>query len=97
MPEVHRLALGVHVRFRTPDDGDVGRVAGSRRVRPGKGRRFRSDASVGVNGLAIPVDQLGIFSTTITLQLGLNTINVIATNPMGDTLQESITITYREP
>ena len=59
--------------------------------------RTASDATVTVNGIAIPVDQLGIFATSITLQPGLNTITVIATNPMGDTLQKAIGVTYEEP
>lgn len=59
--------------------------------------RTASDATVAVNGIAIPVDQLGIFSTTITLQVGQNAINVIATNPMGDTLERTIEVIFEEP
>ena len=59
--------------------------------------RTASYATVAVNGIGIPVDQLGIFSTTITLQLGLNTINVIATNPKGDTLQRAFAVTCEAP
>ena len=55
--------------------------------------RTASDAQVTVNGVAIPVDALGIFSTTITLHTGDNRISVLATNPQGDILHETITVT----
>ena len=55
--------------------------------------RTASDAQVTVNGVAIPVDFLGIFSTTITLRTGDNRISVLATNSEGKTLQETITVT----
>ena len=58
--------------------------------------RTASDATVAVNGIAIPVDQLGIFSTTITLRPGLNVITVVATSTTGDTLQETIEVTFEE-
>ena len=55
--------------------------------------RTASDAQVTVNGVAIPVDALGIFSTTITLHTGNNRISVLATNPQGDILHKTITVT----
>ena len=58
--------------------------------------RTASNGTVAVNGISIPVDQLGIFFTTITLQPGTNMLNVTATCLGGRTLQESITITYEE-
>ena len=58
--------------------------------------RTASDATVAVNGIAIPVDQLGIFSTTITLQPGPNEINVVATSAGGDTLSETIKVIFEE-
>ena len=55
--------------------------------------RTASDAQVTVNGVAIPVDALGIFSTMVTLHTGNNRISVLATNPQGDILHETITVT----
>ena len=45
--------------------------------------RTAADATVTVNGVAIPVDQLGIFSTTVALRPGDNRIYVDAVNPQG--------------
>ena len=59
--------------------------------------RTASDATVAVNGISIPVDQLGIFSTNITLQPGLNVINVVASNPMGNILEDTLEVTFQEP
>ena len=59
--------------------------------------RTGSDATVTVNGIAIPVDLLGIFSTTITLRPGLNTIAVVATCTTGDVLRKSLLVTYEGP
>ena len=59
--------------------------------------RTASDATVTVNGIAIPVDQLGIFSTTITLRPGLNTIDVVATAMTSDILRKTLKVTYEEP
>ena len=52
------------------------------------------DASVAVNGISIPIDQLGIFSTTISLQPGPNIIRVDATSVGGDVLRETLEITF---
>ena len=59
--------------------------------------RTAPDATLTVNGIAIPLDQHGIFSTTITLNPGGNSINVIATSSTGDILQETLEIIYEEP
>ena len=59
--------------------------------------RTASDATVAVNGIAIPVDQLGIFSTTITLHRGINTVEVTATSMTGDVLRKTLSVTYEEP
>ena len=56
--------------------------------------RTASDATVAVNGISIPVDQLGIFSTTISLQPGPNVIRVVATSTGGDVLRETLEIAY---
>jgi hypothetical protein len=59
--------------------------------------RTASDATVAVNGISIPVDQLGIFSTTISLQPGPNVMNVVATSIGGDILREILEVTYEPP
>lgn len=59
--------------------------------------RTAPDAILTVNGIAIPLDQHGIFSTTITLNPGGNSINVIATSSTEDVLQETLEIIYQEP
>lgn len=58
--------------------------------------RTAPDATLTVNGIAIPLDQHGIFSTTITLNPGGNSINVIATSSTDDVLQETLEIIYQE-
>ena len=55
--------------------------------------RTSADAEVTVNGVAIPVDQLGIFSTTVALRPGDNRIYVDAVNSQGLTEQEQIDVT----
>ncbi len=59
--------------------------------------RTASDASVTVNGIAIPVDELGYFSTQVTLRLGDNSINVLATSAQGSVLWETVTVTRTNP
>jgi len=59
--------------------------------------RTASDATVAVNGISIPVDQLGIFSTTISLQPGPNVIRVVATSAGGDVLRETLEVTFEAP
>ena len=50
-------------------------------------------ATVAVNGVAIPVDEFGIFSTIVTLRAGSNRVNVIAISAQGNVLQETLDIT----
>ena len=52
---------------------------------------------VSVNGVAIPVDSLGLFSTTVALHPGLNTITVDYIGRAGDIQREMISATYQEP
>ena len=59
--------------------------------------RTASDATVAVNGIAIPVDQLGIFSTTVSLGPGRNSIVVVATSMTGEVLRETLIVTYNLP
>ncbi len=59
--------------------------------------RTAPDATVAVNGIAIPLDQHGIFSTTITLRPGPNTIDVVATSTTGRVLRETLEVTFQEP
>lgn len=58
--------------------------------------RTAPDATLTVNGIAIPLDQHGIFSTTITLNPGGNSINVVATSSTDDILQETLEIIYED-
>ncbi len=54
--------------------------------------RTAADAVVTVNGVGIPVDLLGIFSTTVTLRPGDNSLIVLATSSQGSVLQETINV-----
>ena len=55
--------------------------------------RTAATAAVAVNGIALPVDEFGIFSTIVTLRQGSNNIRVIATSPQGNVLQQTLNIT----
>lgn len=55
--------------------------------------RTAATAAVAVNGVAIPVDEFGIFSTIVTLRPGSNSVNVIAVSAQGNVLQETLDIT----
>ncbi|MCH8061674.1 MAG: hypothetical protein IH861_04145 [Chloroflexi bacterium] len=57
--------------------------------------RTSSGSIVSVNGVSVPVDTLGIFSSTITLGEGPNIIDVLATSNEGDVLSSIIAIIYR--
>ena len=57
--------------------------------------RTAFDAVVSVNGVSVPVNELGIFSTAVELEEGVNFIDVVATDPEGDTLNVAIAIIYR--
>ena len=52
-------------------------------------------AMVSVNGVSIPVDELGIFSTSVRLQLGPNTVDVLASSPEGELLGQVIAVIFR--
>ena len=57
--------------------------------------RTSADAVVSVNGVSVPVDILGIFSVTITLELGPNIIGVVATDTDGRILSSIIALIFR--
>ena len=57
--------------------------------------RTSSGSIVSVNGVSVPVDAPGIFSSTITLSEGPNIIDVLATSNEGDVLSSIIAIIYR--
>ena len=48
-----------------------------------------------VNGVAVAVDELGIFSTSVVLEPGPNIIDVVATNNEGQVLSGVVAIIYR--
>ena len=50
---------------------------------------------VTVNGVAVPVDISGVFSTTITLDTGPNLIEVQGTSTEGDQISALVAVTYR--
>jgi len=54
-----------------------------------------SRATAHVNGRQVAVDQLGAFSTNITLDLGPNVIEIIANNSDGQELTTVIAVIYR--
>ena len=57
--------------------------------------RTGPEAIVSVNGISIPVDELGFFFTVITLEPGPNIIDVVATNDDGRALSTVIAVIYR--
>ena len=57
--------------------------------------RTSPQAVVSVNGVSIEVDDLGIFTTTVTVDAGPNIIDVVGTDPGGDSLSTVIAIIYR--
>ncbi len=56
--------------------------------------RTSLDVEVSVNGVFIPVDDLGIFSTKVTLRTGPNILEVIASNGAGETSTIDIAVIY---
>jgi hypothetical protein len=52
-------------------------------------------ALVSVNGVSIPVDGQGAFSTILTLEAGPNIIDVLSTSPEGQVLSAVVAIIYR--
>jgi len=52
-------------------------------------------AVVSVNGVSVPVDAVGIYATTLSLDEGPNIIDVLATNVDGEVLSTIIAVIYR--
>ncbi len=57
--------------------------------------RTGPEAITSVNGVSVSVDELGFFSTTVTLDPGPNIIDVVATNVDGKTLSTVLALIYR--
>ena len=57
--------------------------------------RTGPEAITSVNGVSVSVDELGLFSTMITLEPGPNIIDVVATNNDGRILSTVIALIYR--
>lgn len=54
----------------------------------------RPDAVVGVNGIPVDVNALGIFSTTVPLEEGANLIEVVATDLLGNVRFQTVAVFY---
>jgi len=59
------------------------------------GGRTIPGAVVSVNGVSVPVDPVGIYSTMLSLDEGPNIIDVLATNSDGEVLSTIIAVIYR--
>ncbi len=59
--------------------------------------RTSPDAIVSVNGVSVTVDQLGIFTTNVTLESGPNIIDVVATDAKGGLQSTVLAVIYRPP
>lgn len=57
--------------------------------------RTGPEAVVSVNGVSLPLDVLGIFSTKVTLEPGPNIIDVVATNNDGQIMSAVIAVIFR--
>ena len=57
--------------------------------------RTGPDAVASVNGVSVPVDELGIFSAMLTLVPGPNIVDVVVTNTDGQVLSKVIAVIYR--
>jgi len=57
--------------------------------------RTGPEAIASVNGVSVSVDELGFFSTTVTLEPGPNIIDVVATDTDGRVLSAVIAVIYR--
>ena len=57
--------------------------------------RTGPDAIASVNGVSVSVDQLGFFSTTVTLEPGPNIIDVVATDTDGRVLSTVVAVIFR--
>ncbi len=54
----------------------------------------RPEAVVGVNGVPVEINSLGIFSTTITLEEGANFVEVLATDIDGSVRFQTVAVFY---
>ena len=54
----------------------------------------RLEAVVGVNGVPVDINSLGIFSTSITLEEGGNFIEVLATDIDGSVRFQTVAVFY---
>ena len=57
--------------------------------------RTTAGTVVTVNGVAVPVDISGVFSTTVTLEAGPNIIEVLGTSTDGEELDALVAVIYR--
>ena len=57
--------------------------------------RTTAGTVITVNGVAVPVDVSGVFSTTITLEPGPNIIEVLGTSTDGEELDALVAVIYR--
>ncbi len=57
--------------------------------------RSSPDAVISVDGVSVPVDAIGIFSTMVLLDDGPNVIDVVATNNAGQILGSVLAVIYR--
>jgi len=57
--------------------------------------RTSPDAVVSVNGVSVFIDQLGIFTTNVTLESGPNIIDIVATDTKGGVQSTVIAVIYR--
>lgn len=56
--------------------------------------RTTPGAAVSVNGVSVPVDVSGVFTTTVALEPGANVIDVVGSDD-GETAHEAIAVIYR--
>ena len=57
--------------------------------------RTTAGTVITVNGVAVPVDVSGVFSTTVTLEVGPNIIEVLGTSTDGEELDALVAVIYR--
>ena len=57
--------------------------------------RTTAGTVITVNGVAVPVDVSGVFSTTVTLEPGPNIIEVLGTSTEGEELDALVAVIYR--
>jgi hypothetical protein len=56
--------------------------------------RTRPGTLITINGVAVPVDELGQFATLVQLQPGPNIIDVIARSTAGQSLSSSVSVIF---